>query len=42
MQKTFEGYKTKILIKIKVLTLIQNINKFIFDRPINNIKNQII
>lgn len=40
--KTFEGFKTRILAKITALTLIQYINKFIFDRPINNIKNQII
>ena len=40
--KTFEGFKTRILAKITALTLIQFINKFIFDRPINNIKNQTI
>jgi hypothetical protein len=40
--KTFEGFKTRILAKITALTLIQYINKFIFDRPINNIKNQLI
>ena len=40
--KTFEGFKTRILAKITALTLIQYINKFIFDRPINNIKNQSI
>lgn len=40
--KTFEGFKTRILAKITALTLIQYVNKFIFDRPINNIKNQII
>ncbi|MVX35529.1 IS982 family transposase, partial [Myroides sp. LoEW2-1] len=28
--------------KITALTLVQYVNKFIFDRPINNIKNQII
>ena len=38
--KTFEGFKTRILAKITALTLVQYINKFIFDRPINNIKNQ--
>ncbi len=37
--KTFEGFKTRILAKIIALTLIQYINKFIFERPINNIKN---
>lgn len=40
--KSFEGFKTRILAKISALTLVQFINKFIFDRPINNIKNQII
>ena len=38
--KTFLGFKTRILVKITALTLVQYINKFIFDRPINNIKNQ--
>ena len=40
--KSFKGFKTRILAKITPLTLIQYINKFIFDRPINNIKIQII
>ena len=40
--KTFEGFKTRILAKITALTLVQYINKFNFDRPINNIKNQLI
>jgi hypothetical protein len=40
--KTFEGFKTRILAKIPALTLVQYINKFIFDRSINNIKNQTI
>ena len=40
--KTFEGFKTRILAKITALTLVQYINKFIFERPINNIKIQII
>ena len=40
--KTFEGFKTRILARITALTLVQYINKFIFDRPINNIKNQTI
>lgn len=34
--------KTRILTKITALTLVQYTNKFIFDRPINNIKNQFI
>lgn len=36
--KTLEGFKTRILSKITALTVIQYINKFIFDRNINNIK----
>jgi hypothetical protein len=40
--KTFEGFKTRILAKVTALTLVQYINKFIFDRPINKIKNQLI
>ena len=40
--KSFDGFKTRILAKITSLTLIQYMNKFIFDRPINNIKIQII
>ena len=40
--KSFEDFKTRILAKITALTLVQYINKFIFDRPINNIKNQTI
>ena len=39
--KSFEGFKTRILAKISALTLIQFINRFIFNRPINNIKIQI-
>ena len=40
--KSFQGFKTRILAKITALTLVQFINKFIFERPINNIKNQLI
>ena len=40
--KSFEGFKTSILAKITALTLVKNINMFIFDRPINKIKNQLI
>lgn len=36
--KSFEGFKTRILSKITALTLIQFINKFHFDRNINNLK----
>jgi hypothetical protein len=40
--KTFNSFRTRILSKIAVLTTIQYINKFIFDRNINNIKTSII
>jgi hypothetical protein len=40
--KSFEGFKTRILAKITALTTVQYINKFIFDRNINNIKISII
>jgi len=40
--KTFEGFKTRILTKVTALTIIQYINKFIFNRNINNIKISII
>ena len=36
--KTFQGFKTRILVKIPALTMIQFINKFDFNRPINNLK----
>ncbi len=36
--KSFLGFKTRILSKIAALTLIQYLNKFVFDRNINNIK----
>lgn len=36
--KTFDGFKTRILSKITSLTIIQYINKFVFDRNINNLK----
>jgi len=40
--KSFQGFKTRILAKITALTTIQYINKFIFNRNINNIKISII
>lgn len=40
--KTFEGFKTRILSKLTALTIIQYINKFIFDRNINNLKINIV
>jgi hypothetical protein len=36
--KTFNEFKTRILSKITSLTIIQYINRFIFDRNINNLK----
>lgn len=40
--KTFKDFKTRIISKITGLTTIQYINKFIFNRNINNIKISII
>ena len=40
--KSFSGFKTRILSKITAVTIIQYINKFIFDRNINNLKISII
>lgn len=40
--KSFEGYKTRILSKLTSLTIIQYINKFVFDRNINNLKISIL
>ncbi len=40
--KSFEGFKTRILSKLTSLTVIQYINKFIFDRNINNLKISIV
>lgn len=40
--KSFQGFKTRIIAKITAMTTIQYINKFIFNRNINNIKISII
>jgi hypothetical protein len=40
--KSFEGFKTRVLSKISALTIVQYINKTIFNRNINNIKVSII
>jgi hypothetical protein len=40
--KSFWGFKTRILSEITVVTIIQYINKFIFDRNINNFKISIL
>jgi hypothetical protein len=36
--KSFDGFRTRIISKISALTMIQYLNKFVFDRPINNLK----
>lgn len=36
--KSFDGFRTRILSKISALTLIQYLNKFVFNRPVNNLK----
>ena len=36
--KTFQGFKTRILAEITTLTTIQYLNKFVFNRNINNLK----
>lgn len=40
--KTFLGFKTRILAKITALTMIQYLNKFVFFRPINQLKINLI
>ena len=40
--KSFLGFKTRIVSKITALTIIQVINKFSFNRNINNLKINII
>jgi len=40
--KTFHGFKTRILSKITAMTTIQYINRFVFDRNLNNLKVNII
>ena len=40
--KSFLGFKTRILSKLTALTTVQYLNKFVFDRPINNIKINLI
>ncbi|MDP4289642.1 MAG: IS982 family transposase [Bacteroidota bacterium] len=36
--KTFKGFKPRILSKITAMTMIQFLNKFVFFRPLNNLK----
>lgn len=40
--KTFQGFKTRIISKITALTTVQYINKFVFNRNINNTKISIV
>jgi len=40
--KTFEGFKTRILAKITTLTTIQYLNKFVFQRNLNNLKINLV
>lgn len=36
--KTFDGFKTRIISKIAAMTMIQYLNKFVYNRPLNNLK----
>lgn len=40
--KTFIGFRTRILSKITAITVIQHLNKFVFKRPINHLKVNLI
>lgn len=40
--KTFSGFKTRILAKITAMTLVQYLNKFKFNRPINQLKVNLV
>lgn len=40
--KSFEGFKTRILAKITTLTTIQYLNKFVFNRNMNNLKINLV
>lgn len=40
--KSFQGFKNRILAKITTLTTIQYLNKFVFDRNINNLKINLV
>lgn len=40
--KTFQGFRTRILAKITTLTTIQYLNKFVFNRSINNLKVNLV
>lgn len=36
--KTFDGFKTRILSKVTAMTMIQFLNHFVFNKPLNNLK----
>lgn len=40
--KTFDGFKTRILSKIAAMTVIQYLNKFVFNRPTNKLKINLV
>ncbi|MBL7087106.1 MAG: transposase, partial [Candidatus Cloacimonetes bacterium] len=40
--KTFIGFATRIISKITAFTLLQYINKFITNRPLNHVKHALI
>ena len=40
--KSFDGFRTRILAKITTLTTIQYLNKFLFNRNINNLKIKLV
>ncbi len=40
--KSFMGFRTRILSKITAITLIQHLNKFVFNRPINQLKVNLV
>ena len=40
--KTFIGFRTRILSKITAMTLIQHLNKFVFNRSINQLKVNLV
>lgn len=40
--KSFTGFKTRILSKITAVTLIQYLNKHVFDRPMNKLKVNLV
>ncbi len=39
--KTFDGFKTRILSKVTAMTMIQFLNHFVFNKPLNNLKTNL-